>query len=138
MLAEEVYLFDNMTYIEIDPLPASEDTLPSWQDSGHSEIGKRSAVFRFSYHHAGGFSFVAVRNASSLGTSPFGNCIKNYHGEGEHILSLRRHQRSGPSGHPPGPLGLCNPNEKQKPPPLFLGINSSMIQRRIYLENRQW
>ena len=30
MLAEEVYLLDNKTYIEIDNLPASEDTLPSW------------------------------------------------------------------------------------------------------------
>ena len=44
---------------------------------------------------------------------------KNYHDEGEHILFLRGHQKPGPSGHPPGPLGLCNPSEKQKPSPLF-------------------
>ena len=30
MLAEEVNLLDNKTYIEIAPWPASEDTLPSW------------------------------------------------------------------------------------------------------------
>ena len=43
---------------------------------------------------------------------------KIYPGEGEQVLFLRRHKWSGPSGHLPGPLGVCNPNEKQKPPPL--------------------
>ena len=37
---------------------------------------------------------------------------------GRPILSLRGQKCSGPSGHTPGPLGACNPNEKQKPPPL--------------------
>ena len=43
---------------------------------------------------------------------------KTYPAEGGHVLSLHGHKRSGPSGHPPGPLGVCNPNEKQKPPPV--------------------
>ena len=34
------------------------------------------------------------------------------------MLSLSGHKQLGPSGHSPGPLGVCNPNEKQKPPPL--------------------
>ena len=41
-------------------------------------------------------------------------------GEGEEVLTLRGHKQSGPSGHPTGPLGVCNPNEKQKPPTLPL------------------
>ena len=36
---------------------------------------------------------------------------------GGQVLSLR-HKRLGPSTHLVGPLALCNPNEKQKPPPL--------------------
>ena len=43
---------------------------------------------------------------------------KKYPEEGEQVLFLRGHKWSGPSGHPSGPLGVCNPNEKQKPPPL--------------------
>ena len=30
---------------------------------------------------------------------------------------------SAPSGHPPGPLWVCNPNEKQKHPPLVVGLH---------------
>ena len=120
MPAEEFICGIISAHIEIDPLSAFEGTLPSWQDSSTQTIGKRSAIFRFSYHHGGGFSFLAARNISSLGTSPFGNCMKNYHGEGEHVVTPRA-PKVGPSGHPPGPLGLCNPNEKQKPPPLCAG-----------------
>ena len=58
-----------------------------------------------------------------IGTSLPGNCLKNYPGEGEEIPSLRGHKQSGPSGHPPGPFGVCNPNEKPKPPPLTTNMN---------------
>ena len=81
MLAEEVYLLDNMTYIETDPLPAFR---------GHSAVVAGLRAFRrlekdlqyfvsVTTTYAGEFSFLAVRNALSLGTSPFGDCIKNYH-----------------------------------------------------------
>ena len=59
-----------------------------------------------------------------------GNCLKKYPGEGEEILSLSGHKLSGPSGHSPGPLGVCNPNEKQKPPPPGFAKNGGYLHER--------
>ena len=63
-----------------------------------------------------------MENASWQGTSLFGSYKKKHPEEGGQVLLLRGHKRSGPSGHPPGPLGVCNPNEKQKPPPLVMTV----------------
>ena len=65
---------------------------------------------------------------TQVGTSLLWKCLKNYPGEGEEVLSLRGHKQSGPSSHPPGPLGVCNPNEKQKSPPLTV---ATVFERSI-------
>ena len=122
MLAEEVYLLDNMTYIETESFVSLR---------GHSTVMARRRAFvdwkkrcnivlSYQLPASRSFPFQAVLNASSLGTRLLGNCLRSYLVGGEQVLSLRRHKRSGPSSHLTGPLALCNPNEKQKPPPLIL------------------
>ena len=65
-----------------------------------------------------GFQFLVVLNASSLETSLLGNCLKIYpEGENRFCLSADRNGRA-PLVTSQGPLAMCNPNEKQKPPPL--------------------
>ena len=101
MLAEEVYLWDNMTYIENESFISLR---------GHSTVvaGLRAFVdwkkrcnISLSYQLSAsrGFPFLAVLNASSLGRSLLGNCLRISRGGGEQVLSLRRHKRSGPSSH---------------------------------------
>ena len=64
------------------------------------------------------FLLLTLQNAAWQLTNLFRSCLKTYPGEEGQVLSLRGHKRSGASGHPSESQGVCNPNEKQKPPPL--------------------
>ena len=96
--------------------------LPPWQNPGHSMDWKMRCNISLLYQLATCqmILLLLVQNSSWQGTSRFGSCIKTDPGGGGYVLSLRGHKRSGPSIHPPGPLGVCNPNENQKPPPLLV------------------
>ena len=124
MLAEDGHLLDNMTYIEIESFVsfrghstalAGLRPLSGLEKQMQYVIACKLLAYRVLFIPGSTWQY-----ASSLGTSMFG-CCQKYPGEGEQVLFLRGHKWSGPSGHPPGPLGLCNPNEKRKPPPLPKG-----------------
>ena len=102
------------------------------EDPGHLVDWKKRGNISLPYQLPvclGLFTPGVTKRLIPIGTSLPGNCLKNYPGEGEEIPSLRGHKQSGPSGHPPGPFGVCNPNEKPKPPPL-ININVNIASHK--------
>ena len=96
MLAEEVYLLGSMTCIEIDPLSASEDTLPLWKYSGHSDDWKKKCNISLQFPPCRGLFNPDGTKRLIARKKFFRKLHKKHHGEKEHILSFCGHQRSGP------------------------------------------
>ena len=123
------------TLWEVNPMPASEDTL---QDSGHSVDWKMRCNISLPFHLPACRLYSLLFTGGTKRHMARNTCIrelpKTYPGEVGQVPSLRWHKRSGPSGHPPGPLGVCNPTEKQKPPPLQLCPSQTI--RRLNRLNR--
>ena len=68
--------------------------------------------------HVVHFSLLAVQNAPWQRTGLFGELPQKISWGGRTGSASPRVKMNGPSGRRSGPLGVCNPNEKQKPPPL--------------------
>ena len=79
------------------------------------------------------FALLAVQNVLWQGTCLFGELPRNISWRGRTGSVSACAQMIGPpgGGHRPGPLGVCNPNEKTKPPPLrvgIMGVHSSLYR----------
>ena len=85
-------------------------------------------IYRHFYHHTLVFfvSLSEVENVSWQGTGLFRELPQEISWRGRTGSVSPRAQMIEAPGRHPGPLGVCNPNEKQKPPALTKILSVAM------------